>query len=265
MGRFLQPDPLVPEPFDPQSLNRYSYVMNDPVNRIDPTGLLSTSNESTHSGGWGSGGSSFGDPFGSTFLFVWTPSQASPGFSTSSRQNPPQAQLPSGIGTPQPVQPAREASQGTQFAGPGAPRSLEEIRALDDWGLNTLDPIDPEMVELYEQLLIVIPAEAAAGAAAKAAGATRTGAAAAARSAVSLWKLGANKSASQWASQMARRGWTPEQISEAIRNGQQFKAVNNVNPGNAATRFVHPATGRSVVQDTVTKEIIHVGGTGFRY
>jgi RHS repeat-associated protein len=39
MGRFLQPDPLVPEPFDPQSLNRYSYVLNDPVNRVDPTGL----------------------------------------------------------------------------------------------------------------------------------------------------------------------------------------------------------------------------------
>jgi hypothetical protein len=28
----------VPEPFDPQSLNRYSYVMNNPTNRIDPSG-----------------------------------------------------------------------------------------------------------------------------------------------------------------------------------------------------------------------------------
>jgi len=42
----------VPEPFDPQSLNRYSYVMNDPVNRIDPTGRLSIFSES--SGGSGS-------------------------------------------------------------------------------------------------------------------------------------------------------------------------------------------------------------------
>ena len=41
MGRFLQPDSIVPEPFNPQSLNRYSYVMNDPVNRIDPTGNTS--------------------------------------------------------------------------------------------------------------------------------------------------------------------------------------------------------------------------------
>jgi RHS repeat-associated protein len=38
LGRFLQPDSLVPEPFDPQSLNRYSYVRNSPTNRIDPTG-----------------------------------------------------------------------------------------------------------------------------------------------------------------------------------------------------------------------------------
>jgi RHS repeat-associated protein len=39
LGRFLQPDPLVGNPFDPQSLNRYSYVGNDPANRVDPTGM----------------------------------------------------------------------------------------------------------------------------------------------------------------------------------------------------------------------------------
>ena len=38
LGRFLQPDPMVPEPDDPQSLNRYSYVRNNPLNRIDPNG-----------------------------------------------------------------------------------------------------------------------------------------------------------------------------------------------------------------------------------
>ncbi|MGH7139994.1 MAG: colicin E5-related ribonuclease [Pirellulales bacterium] len=64
---------------------------------------------------------------------------------------------------------------------------------------------------------------------------------------------------------MARRGWTPQEISEAIQNGQRFKAVNNVNPGNAATRYVHPATRRSVVVDNITGEVIHVGGDGFVY
>jgi len=40
LGRFLQPDPLVAQPFNPQNLNRYSYVLNDPLNRIDPTGMV---------------------------------------------------------------------------------------------------------------------------------------------------------------------------------------------------------------------------------
>jgi RHS repeat-associated protein len=38
LGRFLQPDTIVPDPFSPQMLNRYAYVVNDPVNLIDPTG-----------------------------------------------------------------------------------------------------------------------------------------------------------------------------------------------------------------------------------
>ena len=38
VGRFLQADTLVPEPGDPQSLNRYSYVLNNPLRYTDPTG-----------------------------------------------------------------------------------------------------------------------------------------------------------------------------------------------------------------------------------
>jgi RHS repeat-associated protein len=39
-GRFTQPDPVSPALFGPQSLNRYSYVRNDPLSRVDPTGNL---------------------------------------------------------------------------------------------------------------------------------------------------------------------------------------------------------------------------------
>ena len=39
LGRFLQPDPIVPNPANPQSLNPYTYVLNNPLNWIDPTGL----------------------------------------------------------------------------------------------------------------------------------------------------------------------------------------------------------------------------------
>jgi RHS repeat-associated protein len=39
-ARFMQADPIAGSIVIPQSLNRYSYVMNDPVNLKDPVGLL---------------------------------------------------------------------------------------------------------------------------------------------------------------------------------------------------------------------------------
>ncbi|MBK6328200.1 MAG: RHS repeat-associated core domain-containing protein [Chloroflexi bacterium] len=38
LGRFLSADSIVPDPTNPQSLNRYSYTWNSPLNLIDPTG-----------------------------------------------------------------------------------------------------------------------------------------------------------------------------------------------------------------------------------
>ena len=38
IGRFIQPDTIVQEPGNSQSLNRYSYAWNNPVNNIDPSG-----------------------------------------------------------------------------------------------------------------------------------------------------------------------------------------------------------------------------------
>lgn len=39
MGRFMTPDPLGGSLANPQTLNKYAYVQNNPVNLIDPTGL----------------------------------------------------------------------------------------------------------------------------------------------------------------------------------------------------------------------------------
>jgi RHS repeat-associated protein len=39
LGRFLSPDTIVPSPGDPQSLNRYAYVLNNPLRYTDPTGM----------------------------------------------------------------------------------------------------------------------------------------------------------------------------------------------------------------------------------
>jgi RHS repeat-associated protein len=39
VGRFVSPDPVVQDVNDPQALNAYSYVRNDPLVYVDPTGM----------------------------------------------------------------------------------------------------------------------------------------------------------------------------------------------------------------------------------
>ena len=67
------------------------------------------------------------------------------------------------------------------------------------------------------------------------------------------------------AEQNGTTGWTADQIEEAIRRGQRSATTNHISPANGATRYVHPTTGRSVVLDDATGEVIHVGGDGFVY
>ncbi|WP_298123069.1 hypothetical protein [Brevundimonas sp.] len=65
------------------------------------------------------------------------------------------------------------------------------------------------------------------------------------------------------ARQMRARGWTLAQIEQA-RLGRAIPTVNR-ETGGPASRYVHPVTGRSVVIDDGSGEVIHVGGDGFIY
>ena len=38
LGRWISPDTIIPDPANPQSLNRFSYVTNRPLVAIDPSG-----------------------------------------------------------------------------------------------------------------------------------------------------------------------------------------------------------------------------------
>ncbi|NOT96522.1 MAG: RHS repeat-associated core domain-containing protein, partial [Nitrospira sp.] len=49
-GRFVSPDTIVPYPRDPQNLNRYSYVRNNPLRYTDPTGHEMENNSVVGSG-----------------------------------------------------------------------------------------------------------------------------------------------------------------------------------------------------------------------
>ncbi|MCI0363239.1 MAG: hypothetical protein L0219_05110 [Phycisphaerales bacterium] len=81
----------------------------------------------------------------------------------------------------------------------------------------------------------------------------------------SSWSLGGYKPRIKWQNQLQQREWTSQQIGEAIQSGKQLPVVNNANPANAATRYVHPHMGRSVVVDNISNEVLHVGGDGYQY
>lgn len=76
------------------------------------------------------------------------------------------------------------------------------------------------------------------------------------------WTLGRFKSDKRWASQLEKRDWTPEQITETIKHGKRFEAPNNVrikiDPRSTATRYEY--NGRYVVRDDQTGEILQVSG-----
>ena len=52
VGRFLQADSIVPGAGNPQAFNRYSYVLNSPLNHIDPTGHFTEDELDQFFSGW---------------------------------------------------------------------------------------------------------------------------------------------------------------------------------------------------------------------
>jgi RHS repeat-associated protein len=55
LRRFTTPDPFVTEPLNPQGWNRYAYVMNNPLNRTDPSGFALEMDCTGCAGGSGGG------------------------------------------------------------------------------------------------------------------------------------------------------------------------------------------------------------------
>ena len=58
-GRWTTPDPMGGSTSDPQTFNRYAYVANDPVNMVDPSGLMGSIGPWWNFG-WGSAGADQG-------------------------------------------------------------------------------------------------------------------------------------------------------------------------------------------------------------
>jgi RHS repeat-associated protein len=79
--RFLTPDPHVTDPLNSQSLNRYSYVWNNPVNLTDPTGFDPDGGDEIvleDKGGYGPGSAYlFGSGFGTNTVSIATSNSSS--------------------------------------------------------------------------------------------------------------------------------------------------------------------------------------------
>lgn len=56
----------------------------------------------------------------------------------------------------------------------------------------------------------------------------------------------------------------PEQIDEAVKSGWRIDAIDR-ETDEPASRHVHPTTGRSVVVNDLTNEVVQVGADGFKH
>lgn len=80
------------------------------------------------------------------------------------------------------------------------------------------------------------------------------------RSASRNWQLSPTKSAVTWRNRMERGSWTPDKISQTIRNGKAY-ATKNERTGGAATRY--EKDGYFVVRDDSTGNILQLSGHDF--
>jgi hypothetical protein len=67
-----------------------------------------------------------------------------------------------------------------------------------------------------------------------------------------------------WNNQMAKRKWTIQDIDDAINKGKSSSAQNRLNPENPAMRYEHPTTGKGVILDMKTREVIQIEGPDFQ-
>lgn len=61
---------------------------------------------------------------------------------------------------------------------------------------------------------------------------------------------------------MTTRGWTKQEILDTVREGDAY-AVTNKATGGPATEYVSRSTGKFVVIDNQSGQVLQVGGQGF--
>jgi len=248
MGRFISADDTSAEDNegDPQGLNLYSYVQDNPINATDPDGhdcvFVSGNKAEVKSGSCSgiSGGtyvpgavdlkSGQYDPNTHTLTFSYTPYEGG-------------SPLLEHIGGVYPTHP-----YPTEFE-----KFVSRI-AVGNQNVNAF--------------ITQVGLETGAGAAGRgiAAGAEAILAARAAKTAAQA-AVDLNILSPKIIRQMVSRGWTKQAIVDTIQEAQEagttYPAVNRAT-GGAATEFVSNSTGKFVVVDNATREVFQVSGPGFK-
>jgi RHS repeat-associated protein len=258
LGRFTSPDdPLNDQSAqDPQSWNLYSYVRNNPLANIDPSGedCITTSQTSTTltvtTDRGGSAETCSGTYVNGTVdvnSYSYNPS--SNGSSLSWSDN--------------------------SINGGGAINFVSSSTATDntDWGPGSSNMLGASQIGRTAIVgnglgigLGVIGAGVGAGIAygAYAGGTGLIGLGIGSAPVLKKFPDLANLS-EKIVRQMEARGWTKEDILEAFEKGQQSPAFNRLQGGTAATRYLNPTTGKAVTIDNATGQVIQVGGANFTY
>jgi hypothetical protein len=70
-----------------------------------------------------------------------------------------------------------------------------------------------------------------------------------------------------WSNYMNKRGWNFDDIQQTLLKGKwnPHSGTNYINYGNSMSIVTNPKTGKSLIIDNITKEIIHLGEKGYVY
>jgi hypothetical protein len=120
LNKFIQPDTIVPHPFNSQAFNRYSYVYNNPLTYIDPTGHGTICNEEGQ---------------------CWINGQTSTTTIHPEDYDHEDWEMPSEVITPQPLRPPICNDEGTCYTnGQEIPSNIPSLPNFQDYAHDDWEP-----------------------------------------------------------------------------------------------------------------------------
>jgi len=253
MGRFMSPDdPSDPDDEgSPQSLNLYSYVQNNPTNATDPDGhdcVFQQGNAVNYQLGDCSGA-----PADATNV-TYVPGSVDPHSGSYDRENGTFSFSYMPYSSNDPVL----FHMGGVFPSHPGKTEFEKFASRMTAGADQLNAISFQ---------VGLQAATSAGGGLLRYGAEALLAARAARAAAAAEAVVDLQNISKKiAGQMASRGWTKQVIIDTIKEAQEadttYPAINK-STGGPATEFVSRSTGKFVVIDNTTKQVIQVSRAGY--